>query len=90
MPGCLCHFHSAFESQVLYTSATELTVMLNDSLVDAHEKVKDYITDDELAQIVAQTFEEADTDKDGKLSFAEFRQVIEHTDIEERLSISFQ
>jgi len=49
----------------------------------------DYITDDELAQIVKQTFDEADMDKDGKLSFAEFRQVIEHTNIQERLSISF-
>ena len=38
---------------------------------------------------VKQTFDEADMDKDGKLSFAEFRQVIEHTNIQERLSTSF-
>ena len=68
----------------------------NDGFVDTEEMSEvikimagDYITDDELAQIVKQTFDEADMDKDGKLSFAEFRQVIEHTNIQERLSISF-
>lgn len=68
----------------------------NDGFIDTEEMSEvikimagDYITDDELAQIVKQTFDEADMDKDGKLSFAEFRQVIEHTNIQERLSISF-
>lgn len=43
----------------------------------------------DLDAVVAQTFKEADSDLDGKLSFKEFRHVIEHTDIGQRLSIGF-
>jgi Ca2+-binding EF-hand superfamily protein len=51
--------------------------------------VSTYVSQTDLDAIVEQTFREADFDKDDQLSFEEFRHVIEHTDIGQRLSIGF-
>ncbi len=43
----------------------------------------------QLQQIVDKTILEADEDKDGKISFAEFAKVLAHTDLENKMTIRF-
>jgi serine/threonine-protein phosphatase 2B regulatory subunit len=51
--------------------------------------VSKYISEEDIAAIVEQTFKEGDSDSDGKLSFEDFRKIILHTDIGQRLTIGF-
>ncbi|CAD5222755.1 unnamed protein product [Bursaphelenchus okinawaensis] len=47
------------------------------------------ITPDQLDSIADRTITEADTDKDGRISFEEFCKAMERTDIEQKMSIRF-
>lgn len=51
--------------------------------------VTDGISDAQLGFIVDQTMEEADKDQDGRISFDEFCEVLEHTDLDTRMTIRF-
>ncbi|CAI5451781.1 unnamed protein product [Caenorhabditis angaria] len=65
-----------------YITREEFKVILN-SMVGAN------ITSDQLDKIADRTIEEADADRDGKISFDEFCRAMEKTDIEEKMSIRF-
>ncbi|KAF1753864.1 hypothetical protein GCK72_020421 [Caenorhabditis remanei] len=65
-----------------YITREEFKVILN-SMVGAN------ITTDQLEKIADRTIEEADKDRDGKISFEEFCGAMEKTDIEEKMSIRF-
>lgn len=67
-----------------------------DGFIDAQElysvlkmMVTDGISDAQLGFIVDQTMEEADKDQDGRISFDEFCEVLEHTDLDTRMTIRF-
>ena len=47
------------------------------------------LTDVQLQQIVDKTILEADEDKDGKISFNEFTNVISTSDLEKKMTIEF-
>lgn len=47
------------------------------------------LSDVQLQQIVDKTILEADEDKDGKISFKEFAKVLQHTDLENKMTIRF-
>eukprot|EP00697_Spironema_sp_BW2_P006710 gnl/Spiro4/20819_TR10136_c0_g1_i1.p1 gnl/Spiro4/20819_TR10136_c0_g1~~gnl/Spiro4/20819_TR10136_c0_g1_i1.p1 ORF type:complete len:196 (-),score=73.62 gnl/Spiro4/20819_TR10136_c0_g1_i1:94-630(-) len=47
------------------------------------------LTDVQLQQIVDKTILEADLDRDGRISFDEFRNVLENTDLEAKMTIKF-
>lgn len=47
------------------------------------------ISEDQLQSIAHRTITEADTDKDGLISFEEFVQALEKTDVEQKMSIRF-
>ena len=51
--------------------------------------VGDRLDDEQLDQVVANTLEEVDMDRDGKISFDEFIKVVATTDIESRMTIRF-
>ncbi|CAB3397298.1 unnamed protein product [Caenorhabditis bovis] len=65
-----------------YITREEFKVILN-SMVGAN------ITSEQLDKIADRTIEEADADRDGKISFEEFCRAMEKTDIEEKMSIRF-
>ncbi|CAD6195403.1 unnamed protein product [Caenorhabditis auriculariae] len=65
-----------------YITREEFKVILN-CMVGAN------ITSEQLDKIADRTIEEADADKDGKISFDEFCKAMEKTDIEEKMSIRF-
>ncbi|GMR39535.1 hypothetical protein PMAYCL1PPCAC_09730 [Pristionchus mayeri] len=65
-----------------FITREEFKVILN-SMVGAN------ITLEQLENIVDRTIEEADEDKDGKISFEEFCKALEKTDINEKMSIRF-
>eukprot|EP00695_Tsukubamonas_globosa_P001403 TRINITY_DN2422_c0_g1_i1.p1 TRINITY_DN2422_c0_g1~~TRINITY_DN2422_c0_g1_i1.p1 ORF type:complete len:178 (-),score=38.22 TRINITY_DN2422_c0_g1_i1:93-626(-) len=47
------------------------------------------LTDQQLQQIVDKTLLEADEDKDGKISFAEFEKMLTNTDLDTKMTIKF-
>mmetsp|Transcript_38214 Transcript_38214/g.61883 ORF Transcript_38214/g.61883 Transcript_38214/m.61883 type:complete len:179 (+) Transcript_38214:270-806(+) len=47
------------------------------------------LTDIQLQQIVDKTIIEADEDKDGRLSFEEFKKIIENTDLDTKMTFRF-
>ncbi|CCD67834.1 EF-hand domain-containing protein [Caenorhabditis elegans] len=65
-----------------YITREEFKVILN-SMVGAN------ITSDQLDKIADKTLEEADQDRDGKISFEDFCRAMEKTDIEEKMSMRF-
>lgn len=53
------------------------------------ELVGEHIPEEQLLSIAQRTIEENDHDADGEISFAEFTQALQETDITERLSLRF-
>eukprot|EP00002_Diphylleia_rotans_P002004 TRINITY_DN1120_c0_g1_i1.p2 TRINITY_DN1120_c0_g1~~TRINITY_DN1120_c0_g1_i1.p2 ORF type:complete len:178 (-),score=51.73 TRINITY_DN1120_c0_g1_i1:433-966(-) len=51
--------------------------------------VRNNLTDEQIKKIVETTISEADHDHDGKISFAEFLEVVEHGALDSKLSIRF-
>ena len=47
------------------------------------------ISEEQLESIAERTIMEADLDNDGLMSFEEFAQVLERTDVEKKMSIRF-
>ena len=47
------------------------------------------ISTEQLISIAERTIQEADVDKDNLISFEEFAQVLERTDVEQKMSIRF-
>jgi len=47
------------------------------------------LNDTQLQQIVDKTMIEADEDRDGKLSYEEFKKIIENTDLDTKMTFSF-
>jgi len=47
------------------------------------------LNDVQLQQIVDKTIIEADEDQDGKVSFEEFCKMVEHTNVEGKMTIQF-
>ncbi|VDN57523.1 unnamed protein product [Dracunculus medinensis] len=65
-----------------YITREEFKIILN-MMVGAN------ITAEQLESIADRTITEADMDNDGKISFSEFCQAMEKTDIEQKMSIRF-
>jgi len=68
----------------------------DDGFVDQEElfqvlkmMVTDGISDEQLSFIVEQTIQEADGNGDGKISFDEFCQILQNTDVDNRMTIRF-
>eukprot|EP01013_Petalomonas_cantuscygni_P008672 TRINITY_DN2140_c0_g1_i1.p1 TRINITY_DN2140_c0_g1~~TRINITY_DN2140_c0_g1_i1.p1 ORF type:complete len:177 (+),score=33.33 TRINITY_DN2140_c0_g1_i1:238-768(+) len=54
-----------------------------------HVMVGANLTDQQLQQVVDKTILEADTDKDGLISFEEFERCVEHSDFGDKLTLKF-
>jgi len=78
--------HFAFR---MYDLDGDEMISQNELLAVLSMMVGSNISQDQLVSIAQRTISEADTDKDGLISFEEFVQALEKTDVEQKMSIRF-
>lgn len=78
--------HFAFR---MYDLDGDEMISQNELLAVLSMMVGSNISQDQLVSIAQRTISEADTDKDGLISFEEFVQALDKTDVEQKMSIRF-